>query len=169
MFILAHGVWQFIVSPLTQPKQRTGRYVRPGAASDVRCQRCLGKERGVHSDRCPDQGVYVDVLLCPDCGFTALLLAEYKNHVLQCHEAMNDDRHNRRRIERRDPWTPRNNIPMLFWCGRPGCRFKSHIKALAWAHHVHVRRQNMLQAARATTVECVNALVQSMLSNQHLF
>ena len=35
--------------------------------------------------------------------------------------------------------------------------------------HVHVRRQNMLQAARATTVECVNALVQSMLSNQHLF
>ena len=95
MFILAHGVWQFIVSPLTQPKQRTGRYVRPGAASDVRCQRCLGKERGVHSDRCPDQGVYVDVLLCPDCGFTALLLAEYKNHVLQCHEAMNDDRHSR--------------------------------------------------------------------------
>ena len=134
MFKLVHGIWQFVVSPLVQPKQRTGQYTRPGAGSDVRCPRCRGKGRGIHSDRCPDDGVYVDVFFCPNCGFTAMLEAEYRNHVLGCHESMSEDRHNRRRAARRDAWTPRKNLPMLFWCGRPGCRFKSHIKALAWAH-----------------------------------
>ena len=63
MFVLAHGVWQFIISPLIQPKQRTGRYIRPGVASNVRCPRCRGKESEIHKENCPDQVVYVDVLL----------------------------------------------------------------------------------------------------------
>ena len=134
MFRLVQGLWQFVLSPLVQPKRRTGAYVRPGAGSDVRCSRCRGKGRGVHDERCPDDGVYVDVFLCPDCGYTCMLLAEYQNHARQCHEAMSEARSGRRRVERRDPWTPRKNLPMLFWCGRSGCRYKSHIKALAWAH-----------------------------------
>ena len=143
MFVLAHGMWQFIITPLIQPKARTGRYIRPGAASDVRCPRCRRKESGVHSERCPDHGVYIDVLLCPNCGYTALLMAEYKNHVLQCYEVMSNRHLSRRRIQRRDAWTARNNIPMLFWCGRPSSRFRSHIKALAWAHKILCYLQTM--------------------------
>ena len=145
MFVLAHGVWQFVVSPLIQPKQRTGKYVRPGAGSDVRCTRCRGRESEIHSENCPDQGVYVDVLLCPNCGYTALLMAEYKNHVLQCYQAMSDPHPSRRRIERRDAWTLRNNIPMLFWCGRQGCRFKSHIKG---ARNAVLSTSNAFRAGR---------------------
>ena len=61
-------------------------------------------------------------------------MAEFKNHVLQCYQAMSNRHLSRRRIVRRDAWTARNNVPMLFWSGRPGCRFKSYIKALALAH-----------------------------------
>ena len=134
MFIQVSGIWQFVITPLVQPKQRTGQYIRPGAASDIRCPRCRGHESGIHSDRCPDQGIYIDVLLCPDCGYTSLLMAEHKNHVLQCYHALRDPHLSRRKIQRRDALVQRHNAPMLFWCGRPGCHYKSHIKALAWAH-----------------------------------
>ena len=35
--------------------------------------------------------------------------------------------------------------------------------------HIHIRRQNVLRAARATMVDCVNALLQPMLKNDRLF
>ena len=35
--------------------------------------------------------------------------------------------------------------------------------------HIHIRRQNVLRAAKATMVDCVNALLQPMLKNDRLF
>ena len=138
----AAGLLQFLIIALVQPKHREGVTKRPREDPAHPCPRCAGSETAEHAPDCPNRDIFFDVLLCPDCGYTALTMSAFRDHALQCFEAIRRPYLQRRQVRRDTAWTRRRHLPTLYFCTRPGCDYRTHIKSYQWAHeilcHLHV-------------------------------